>query len=247
MSGKRNLIKPCCCIFQQQGGEKCKVRGEKGFANQRRRLRWAACAAGIWLTLLVGCGQQGGAWLYTFGLYPTQKIPTEFTFPKGSVLVLVDDDRELIQPSTAREVLVDEMAKRLKEHEISDNVTTNEEIARIRQAEPDFDKRGARELGRLANADTVLWLSTIDFSLNNDLEMLVNPGRFAVMVKAINAKAEKPEDVRLWPPDREGRLVEVSVSPHDLRACHNLKEAHEKMASALADEVAKLFYQQEVR
>ena len=47
------------------------------------------------------------------------------------------DNLILIQPNTARDVLVDEMAKRLKEHEIAEKVTTNEEIARLRQASQD--------------------------------------------------------------------------------------------------------------
>jgi hypothetical protein len=205
-------------------------------------------AACLGVSLGTGCGPSGGAWLYTLGLYPKEKIAAEFTIPKGNVLVLVDDDRDLIQPTTARDALVDEMAKRLAEHEISDHVTTNEELAILRQKEPRFDERGAREIGQLANADTVVWLCTMDFSINNDLEMVVTPARFSVTVRVLNAKADKAEDVRLWPKtEREGRLVSTSVSPHDIRRCKSLKEAHELMAMALADEVMKLFYEQEVK
>lgn len=205
------------------------------------------CTMGLAMGLLVGCGPSLGAWLYTFGLYPTQVIPAEYTLPPEDVLVLVDDDRDLIQPSTAREVLVDELAKLLKEHTAVERVTTNEELARLRKTEPNFDQRGARELGRAANAGTVLWLNTTEFALNSNLELAMSPARFTVAVRVINANAETADEVRLWPTEREGRIVQVSVGPHDIRACRDLKEAHAKIATAMAEEVAKLFYDQKIR
>jgi hypothetical protein len=217
--------------------------------RSRISIRGILLAATVCFSLgfVSGCGPAGAAWLYTLELYPAQKIPAEFQLPKGSYLVLLDDDKDLINPSTARDVLVDEMAKRLKEHEISDKVTTNEELAKLRQAEPRFSERGARELGGLAHADTVLWLKTIRFDLNSDLEMLVSPGKWAVMVLVLNAKETEKEKVRLWPHEQDGKLVEIIVNAHDLRKCKSLKEAHELMASKLADEVAKLFYEQKIK
>jgi len=203
--------------------------------------------AGVMLAATVGCGPGGGQWLYTLGLYPTETIPAQYTLPEGSIMVLVDDNQDLIQPSFAREALVDEVAKQLTEHKLTDRVTTNEEIARIRQSEPRYDERGTRELGRLAGADTVIWLSTIDFTLRSNLEMVIEPGRFAVMLKVVNAKAEKRDEVRLWPQERDGRLVEVTMNVHDIRRCQNVKEAHQKIAALLADEIAKLFYDQKIR
>lgn len=195
-----------------------------------------------------GCGAQMGAFLY-FLSPPTRKIPAEYKLPPGPILVLVDDDQGLIRPPTARMALVDSLARELKLHKITDKVTTNEELARMRQAEPNFDQRGARELGQLAEADTVLLLSTQAFSIEEDLEMASMPGRFAVTVRVINANAEKLEDVRLWPPmltEREGRLVEAVVSPHELRAAGSASDAHGRLADALAVKIAELFYDREV-
>lgn len=214
----------------------------------RCNLRTAVFALGLLVMASAGgCGPSAGAWLYTFGLYPTQTIPAEYKLPTGNVLILVDDDKDLIQPTTAREALVDELAKQLSEHKVAERVTTNEELARLRQKEPKFDKRGARELGQLANADTVIWINTLEFSLNSDLEMVMNPARFRVTVRVVNAKAEKADEVRLWPTEREGRLVEISVGPHDIRKAKDLKEAHQLMAAVLADDLAKLFYDQEIK
>jgi len=202
---------------------------------------------GLLLVPLIGCTPGAGGFLYVLGLYPAQKVPAEFKPPKGSYLVLVDDDKDLIRPTIARDALVDEMAKRLSEHKISDKVTTNDEIARLRQQEPKYDQRGARELGELANADTVIWISTLGYDLSPDLEMLVTPGKWAVTVKVLNVKATQADQVRLWPADRDGRIVDLEVSPHDLRKSKNIQEAHELMASRMADEIANLFYDQKLK
>jgi len=77
--------------------------------------------------------------------------------------------------------------------------------------------------------------------------MVMSPARFTVAVRVINAKAETADEVRLWPTEREGRLVQVQISPHEIRQCKDLKEAHQKIAAAMAVEVAKLFYEQKIR
>ncbi len=186
------------------------------------------------------------------GVFHAPATKTEkatYALKTDSVLVLVDDDEGLVRPPLAREALVDALARELKEHKITDKVTTTEELARIRQAEPKFDQRGARELGKLAEADTVLLLCTQAFALEDELEMAATPGKFAVTVRVINAKAEKAEDVRLWPSattEREGRLVEGVVAAHELRALKTVPEAHAKLAAVLAARIAELFYDRKV-
>ncbi len=198
------------------------------------------------VSCLAGCGEIG-ALLYF--LQPPKKVAAEYKLGPGPVLVLVDDDQGLIQPPTARMALVDAVARELKAHQITDKVTTNEELARIRQAEPKFDQRGARELGQLAEADTVLLLSTQAFALEDELEIASTPGKFAVTVRVINAKAETADQVRLWPPmatEREGRLIEAELDSNVLRGIETKAEAHEKLAAALAVKVVELFYDRKV-
>jgi hypothetical protein len=204
------------------------------------------------LCLVSGSGcQQLGAFWYFFLQPQTKKITAEYkmpTAPAGSVLVLVDDDQGLVKPPTARLALVDSLARELKAHKVCDKVTTNEEIARMRQAEPKFDQRGAREMGRLAEADVVLLLCTQSFSVEDELEMATTPAKFAVTVRVIDAKAETADQVRLWPgpTERDGRLVEGMVEPQVLRSLKNVREAHEKLAAVLATNIAELFYDREV-
>jgi len=212
--------------------------------NNTTHIKCSALFPGMLLLLAtVGCGPTAGAWLYTLGLVPPQKVKAEYKLPEGAVLILVDDDMELIQPPLAGKRLVDELAKELNKHDIADRVTTNNEIDRIRRKEPGFEQRGVREIGQLANADTVIWLRTKQFYIDNDLEIASSPAKFAVELKVINARAQTREEVRLWPPPhQQGRHIEVAVSPHKVMACKTRAEVHEKLAKAMSDKIAKLFY-----
>ncbi|UCD29238.1 MAG: hypothetical protein JSV03_01790 [Planctomycetota bacterium] len=193
-----------------------------------------------------GCGPSAGAWLYTLGMVPKQKVKAEYKLPQGPILILVDDDLDLIQPPLAGKILVDELAKEFKKHDITDHVTTNKEIAKIRQQESNFDQRGAREIGRLADADTVIWISTKQFFVPKELEMTASPAKFTVALKVINSRAETREDVRLWPPYREGKILDVTISPHQIMSWKTHADAHEKLAQAMADKIIKLFHDYEI-
>ena len=207
----------------------------------------AAVGAMALLLPLAGCQQLATIWYFIGPSQKTQKA--EYKLKSPSVLILVDDDQGLVKPPMAREDLVDALARELKGHKIAEKVTTNEELARIRQTEPKFDQRGARELGRLAEADTVLLLSTQTFALEDELEMASAPAKFGVTVRVIDAKAESRDKVRLWPPEvneGEGHYVEGVINAHELRRYKTAPEAHQKLAEALAAKVAELFYDRQV-
>jgi hypothetical protein len=202
-------------------------------------------AVGLALTASTGC-YDAGALIYTMGLAPEQEVEAEYELTAKDVLVLVDDPEDLVRPGDAEFALVDEVAKQLYANEIAERVTTHEEIAALRRAHPDFHEKGVREIGELANVDRVIWLTVTRFKMQSDLEMVVAPASFAVTVKLINAKAEKPGDVRLWPTGREGHLVEIEMGPHEIRRSNTLKEAHQKLAAKLAEEVVNLFYKRTI-
>lgn len=219
-----------------------------GSGSNRRAVlmrRATPCLYGM-LCLAAGCGPDFGAVIYHLGLIPEQAVKAEFKLPAGSLLILVDDDMDLVQPPLARELLVDALATQLKEHRVADRVTTNKEIGLIRQTVADFDKLSISEVGRRANADTVIWMQVEDFYVEKDLEMMVTPGRFGVRVKVFNPREENKFRKRLWPPEREGRSVNVTISPHDIRQCKSHAEVHRLLAETMADKVAKLFYDYKV-
>lgn len=196
--------------------------------------------------LFAGCaGHRAGEFLYTLGVVKAPKKAVSFQLPRKPLMILVDDDRDLAQPRQICDLLVDALALELRNQDLVDRVATNEEIARVRQSEPDYDKRGAREVGRLLNADIVLWLNISRYSLPDELEWAASPAYFGASAKIINAQAERRDDVRLWPTTPEGKIIEVKVSPHEIRKCKTVKEAQQVMAESLAAEIARLFYEHE--
>ncbi|MGQ9649987.1 MAG: hypothetical protein ACUVXJ_07740 [Phycisphaerae bacterium] len=203
-------------------------------------------AFGVGLTTATGCGPEFGAVIYHLGVGAEQKVRAEFKLPVGPVLVLVDDEMDLVSPPSIRETLVDELATRLKEHRVAERVTTNEEIALIRRSVADFDELSVREVGRRANADTVIWMNIEDFYVEKDLEMMVAPARFGVKLKVFNAREEDKLKIRLWPAERDGRRIDITISPHEARRCKSRSELDRLLASTMADEVAKLFYDHKV-
>jgi len=202
---------------------------------------------GAVLAAATGCGPDLGAWLYTLGLVPAQKVAAEFKIPAGHVLILVDDDLGLVRPSLACDALVDALARELTVHKAAEKITTSEQLAQLRREAPDFHTLSIREVGRRAGADTVLWMSVEDFAVEDDLEMAVTPARFVVRLKVFDARAESKADVRLWPGDRQGRYLSITVNPHDVRACKNQAGVHQKLAADMADKIAKLFYDHTIK
>jgi len=208
-----------------------------------RRLAAAICLA---LAMVAGCGQQFGAVIYYLGLTPQEKVKAEFKLPPGPLLILVDDDMDLVQPPLACETLVDTLATQLKENKAADRVTTNEEIGLIRRSVPNFEQLSISDVGRRANADTVIWMNVEDFYLEKDLQMMVTPARFGVKLKVFNPNEEDKYKKRIWPPERDGRAVSITVNPHDIRRCKSRDEVHQLLAATMADKVAKLFYDYKV-
>lgn len=197
--------------------------------------------------MATGCGPTAGAWLYTLGLVPEEKVKAEYRLPAAPLLILVDDDQGLVQPPTTTLALVELLSEELRKNGAIDRVTTNDEIARLRQANPDFDRLSIREVARQAQADTVLWISVEEYAMENNLELVSVPARFAVRLKVFNARAEQKRDLRLWPPEREGKFVVVTVGPNELRRCKSPAEAHRRLAQEMADKIAKLFYDHTIK
>ncbi|HPD31854.1 MAG TPA: hypothetical protein PLL20_17820 [Phycisphaerae bacterium] len=214
--------------------------------GQARQALSRVLVLGVGLATVTGCGPEFGAVIYHLGVGAEQKVRAEFKLPAGPVLILVDDEMDLVSPPSTRETLVDELATRLKEHKVVERVTTNEELALIRRSAADFDELSVREVGRRANADTVIWMNVEDFYVDRDLEMMVAPARFGVKLKVFNAREEDRLKIRLWPPERDGRRIDITISPHEARRCKSRSELDRLLASTMADEVAKLFYDHKV-
>ena len=133
---------------------------------------------------------------------------------------------------------IDKLAIQMKKHDITNQITKSEELARLRQSEPKFNQLSIREVGRLANADTVVWILPLEYYVPPNFEMAVKPAKFTVKLKVFNALAEQKEDIRLWPDQRQGKSLTIEITPHEIHACKTKTELYEKLATELADKIA---------
>ena len=96
---------------------------------------------------LVGCGGNGGAWLWWL-TNPSQKIKAEYTLGKERLALLIDDDKGWLPKAAIRPLLAGELAKQLDEHEVNRDVVSYDTVVRLRQKEPKFEELSAREIGQ---------------------------------------------------------------------------------------------------
>jgi hypothetical protein len=206
--------------------------------KQRRLLILATSLSCLTST---GCVQLG-VLMHHAGLGPKEKIEAKYELPERPVVILVDDDLSLVQPPVACQALVDMLAIELKSHELVDRVTTNEELAELKSSVDDFSKLSIRQVGRSVQADVVLWVSVEDFRVPTEADLIAGPARFVVRVKVFDANAQRRQDVRLWPDNRQGQYLTVVIEPHNLQRYATIPAMHHALAEEMADKIAKLFY-----
>jgi len=193
------------------------------------------------LPLLPGCAA-GLAGLYMLGAGEGQRVSAKYKLPPG-VLLLLLDDRGLVETPSFEPTVVDALAQELLRHKVAEKIVPYETIQRLRQVEPRFYERGCREVGELAGADLVLWVEVQDFALE---KAPFDPERAAlvtVTVKVINVlERERKSKVRLWPDTPAGYLVSAHVDVVKASRADDLAQVERELAQTLADQVAKLFY-----
>jgi len=182
--------------------------------------------------------------LYYLGAGDRQKTAAQFTLGKGPILVLVDDLGERVIWPEIRERLAGRLADDLLAHKATEKVISPQTLQLARRTQPDFDKRGCREVGRLMGADQVLWVEVADFFASEALEDVDSATRIAVTIKVVDPKGTvKDGNIRVWPVEREGRPVKVELSANDVNRARTRQAIAEELTSRLAVEIARLFYE----
>jgi hypothetical protein len=195
-------------------------------------------AAGTCLSA-AGCGEL----LVNLGMVPPEKVQAEFTLTTGRLLTLVDDDREFLTWPSARDVLVDDIARNLKDSKVRTQVLDSNELRALRQADKDYDTRSITDLAEKAGADQVLWIQIVDFHASGAIEETRGASRCTVRVKVFDPRAPTRARMRLWPETRDGHFLTVT---EDASVLH-LQQTDEQIARALieklAADIARLFYE----
>lgn len=228
----------CEPVAGRGGGRRCACSG-----------RWArrlVTASLPWLALAVpsGCGKTFGAMLYFSGLVPGPKVEPVYKLTRGPLLILVDDDYQLLPDPALADALVEALAEEFREHDVNRHVIDTHQLRQIRQARADFPHLAADRVGRIAGASEVLWIQIEEFSTEADSTgHPLSGATFAVNVRVLSARADRREDVRRWPTERQPHVIRISdrlASPSSERDLHAL---HTKLIRQMAAEIARLFYE----
>jgi hypothetical protein len=202
----------------------------------------------VLLPLLAGCGQQFGALVYHLGLIPPLKVEAEFTLTKGPLLILVEDDYELTPSPGVRDAITVGLAKQFAEHRINRRVVPLERLKRVRAADPDYEKIPADKLGRMVEAEQVLWVKIVEYcsGATEEVDNTNEAAKLTVTLRVLNTHAEVRDDVRLWPEGREPHRVTSSAS---LGKVQRFGEDNMQalLIEDICDSVAKLFYDHTVQ
>ncbi len=195
------------------------------------------------LFMLTGCGGETfGGLLYHLFLPHSSKVAAEFTLTDGPLLILVDDDLELFTWPPARDLLIDKIAKHLREADAVNRVYPSQKVNALRRADPKFNERSISELGKTLGAKQVLWLQVREFVATTNFDTVSQAARCMMRIKVFDPHAENKAEMRLWPSSREGWILTVSKSARDLTEYERDEDIARVLVTEAAEDVAKLFY-----
>jgi hypothetical protein len=194
--------------------------------------------------MLTGCGGETfGGLLYHLFLPHSSKVEAEFTLANGPLLILVDDDWEQLTWAPARDLLIDEIAKHLREAKAVSQPFSSQKVNALRRADQKFNERSITELARELGAKQVLWLQVREFVATTNFNTVSEAARCTLRVKVFDPRAKSKAEMRLWPSSREGWYVSVKKSARDLTQYEKNEDIARALITEAAEDTAKLFYQ----
>ena len=181
--------------------------------------------------------------MYFLGIGQGAKVEAKFRLTHKPILLLIDDTGQHVDWPAATNYLFDDLAQELLGNKAAGKIVPRETLERLRQSLPDFDSRGAREIGELARAEQVVWIQVQDFLADPQIQDAVVACYFNATVKVLNViEKERPSRVRLWPTSPQGQLVSVTLTGSEAATGRHKDGISRKLAEKLAEAIAKLFY-----
>ena len=174
---------------------------------------------------------------------PPREKKAEYKLNPGRMALLVEAKR----PEEYNPVFVEALQERVKdifqEKKIKVELVPQEDILRLRQQNPDFDKWSVQKIGKRLNVPLVLLLTIEQLSLRASPEMPVFEPKVHLRLKLIGAD-QPPPQARLWPSLSEaaGREIEVSRPAIEVTSAMVFDEQATKLGHDTAWEVAGPFY-----
>jgi len=170
-------------------------------------------------------------------------VKAKYKLSGGPVLIFLDDIGEHVDWPPAKQYLWSDLSEELLRNKAAEKIIPDETLQSLRRTMPDFEKRGALEIGEAAGAELVLWIETQDFLAEEQISDAQNAAYWSATVKVLNALEKKSRSkVRLWPESPEGEYINVSLTGAAVMR-EPTKDAISKLLSAkLAVEISRLFY-----
>lgn len=162
------------------------------------------CALGLSLT---GCQVLKGLIYY---LQPPRTEKAEFTFPKNAVIALmVDPARPEMESPVFNRALHERLVEIFREKKSDARLIPPRDVLALRRTNPDFERWSVRRIGQELEATHVLYARVDQLSVRESRDSPVLEPRAAMRLKVIGVSLPD-QDARVWPTEKEGRLVTAS-------------------------------------
>lgn len=193
--------------------------------------------------LMTGCGYTGGKLLFASGLFGNKKVKPDLVLTTGPILVLVDDPKEVVDWPIFKRLLTDDVSQELLRNKAAAKIIPPETLQSVQQTEPDFARRGCREIGELCGADQVLWIEVQDFLAKEDVEDVAEAAYALVTVRVIDVHAENKWRVRVWPDNPQGQVVSAKLSAATVQRAGERDAIAKDISMSLSRKIARHFYE----
>lgn len=214
-----------------------------GFSLRAVRPATIALFALVAAFALPSCTYSGGELLYMLGVGRGAKVEAKFRLADGPIMIFVDDVNERVDWPRARAYLCDDLSQELLRQKAAKKIIPRITIDSLRHSLPDFDKRGARELGEMVKAHQVLWIEVHDFLAEERIVDANDAAYWMVTIKVLDAReTESRARVRLWPQSPEGYVVSATLSGADVDRLKTKDAVSKELSDKLVVKIAKLFY-----
>jgi hypothetical protein len=198
------------------------------------------------MLLLPGCNILGAGAFIVAG--PPKK-DAEYVLPQDrATVVVVDDRRNVVNPTPLRKQIADQVAQELLDRELVGTVIDPRDAMAAMSREDRYNEPMAMdEIGRAVGADLVIYIDMLRFSNTPDGRTPRPVATGAVRVIDVVNRT------RLFPAgetSQDARPVEAMLNEMDpsvFRTRSSSNQVYEDLAVAFGSEVSKLFYRHEVR
>lgn len=214
------------------------------FSRRSVRLVVTGWLVAMALPWIAGCTYTGGQLLFLLGLGKGKLIKAKFTLTEDPILIFVDDPGERITWPATFAHISDALSRQLLEHEAAKKIIPNATLQRVRQADPEFEKRSCRRIGEKTGATQVLWIQVLDCLVTPDVYDTGHAAFVNVAVKVIDVKWEEHDGrARLYPKSPDGVVVTASLNANEVLELKTRNAISRSLAEALGEKVAKIFYE----